>query len=210
VIDERLRRRYSEGRRKHGMRAADALRYARHPTYPPTEWLDHADRKEHEVDGFRVVVEVRPSEFDDDLSFLGEFTDKWEPGAHDRFQGQEPHWWSSLHGEYRYIVPTMTYEEHRKGLLDLKYGKAEADRLARSYVQRDIRRLEDYGNGWCMVGVVATVSLNGIELGGASVWGVESDSATEHFEELADEMVAEALEDARDNLDGLCRARRAS
>lgn len=75
------------------------------------------------------------------------------------------------------------------------------------YALQDSKRLEDFENGyWSMLGTVATVYVNGKELGRASVWGTESDSDESHFMELGRECLHEALAEAKTFIGELCRA----
>lgn len=64
-------------------------------------------------------------------------------------------------------------------------------------------RLRDWCNDdWGYVGVVVTVSAKGIELVTASLWGIESD-ACEYLVEVANELIPEAMEEARERIAGL-------
>lgn len=49
---------------------------------------------------------------------------------------------------------------------------------------------------WCYVGVVVTASREGVELGSASLWGIES-NAGDYLLDVANELAPEALEEAR-------------
>lgn len=68
------------------------------------------------------------------------------------------------------------------------------------YGAQDYARLCDYGNGWCAVGVCVTASAKGIELGRASLWGIDSDSGGDYFADVAEELAAEALASAEAKL----------
>lgn len=69
----------------------------------------------------------------------------------------------------------------------------------------DFERLRSWCNdGWNYVGVLVTASRDGIELGSASLWGIESD-AGDYLDEVATELVDDALTDARTTLESLCR-----
>jgi len=66
----------------------------------------------------------------------------------------------------------------------------------------------NYLKSWCddrwhYVGVIVTASKDGIELGRASVWGIESE-AEAHLLETANELAPEALTEARATLAKLC------
>lgn len=68
------------------------------------------------------------------------------------------------------------------------------------YAPEDVQRWRD--DEWFYVGVVLSVSRNGIELSdhAASLWGIEcnfSDTSNAYLSEVAQELEAEALETAR-------------
>lgn len=68
----------------------------------------------------------------------------------------------------------------------------------------DFERLRAWCNDeWHWCGVVVTAYRNGIELGSASLWGIESDSG-EYLEQVARELCEEAMEQAREALASLC------
>lgn len=64
-------------------------------------------------------------------------------------------------------------------------------------------RARTYGESWEMLGSIVTVSKAGVELGSASIWGTESDSDAAHFLELLNDLIPEALEEARAKLNEL-------
>jgi hypothetical protein len=68
------------------------------------------------------------------------------------------------------------------------------------YAPEDVQRWRD--NEWFYVGVVLSVSRNGVELSdhAASLWGIDcnfSDTSNAYLSEVAQELEAEALETAR-------------
>lgn len=72
---------------------------------------------------------------------------------------------------------------------------------ARAYAANAARADYEYLRAWCnddwhYVGVIVTASRNGIELGEASLWGIES-SDSSYLLETANELADEALTDAR-------------
>lgn len=73
------------------------------------------------------------------------------------------------------------------------------------YGRQDYARACDFGNGWSFVGIEVTAYRSGVQLGSASLWGIESDSGDEYFTEQALELAEEAISEARDNLIRLCR-----
>ena len=61
----------------------------------------------------------------------------------------------------------------------------------------DYERLRRYCDGhWSYVGVIVTASRDGIELGHASLWGLESD-AGDYLTDTANELADEALDEAK-------------
>ena len=49
---------------------------------------------------------------------------------------------------------------------------------------------------WSWIGVVVTASREGVELGSASLWGIESDAGA-YLVDTANNLIAEALADAK-------------
>ena len=70
----------------------------------------------------------------------------------------------------------------------------------------DAKRLERYGRDWNMRGCIVTASLNGIELGSGSLWGLESDMDDDQEKQFIDDLTAEAIDEAKKNLAELCEA----
>lgn len=86
-----------------------------------------------------------------------------------------------------------------------KHGSIEQADI--QYAVEDWERFEEYINGYlCALGCVVTVFVNGVEIADASVWGVESDSDGEYFNEVEADMLFEALVSAKEDLDRLRRA----
>ena len=134
-----------------------------------------------------------------DASWLGEYGDTWKPGCVDRRRGNygiRPLGW-------RYFYPCNTLEDTRRSLSKMGYSKHAAYTMARSYVLQDFCRLESLGQDWWLVGLIATAYLNGIELGGASLWGIESDG-DEYLDSVADDLTHEAVAEAIAARDSLC------
>lgn len=148
-------------------------------------------------DGFTIVVEKKDDD-DPDLSHLGEYYTMKGGAAvppypyYDRAlekvvtgpEGEE----ADLEEQHKYWNP----REYRY----ITLGSGDPD-----YLEQDAKRLESYGNGWCCVGVVVTATRSGVVLGRSSVWGIESDSDKSYFEEMAEEMITDALEEAKENLE---------
>lgn len=88
-------------------------------------------------------------------------------------------------------------------------GETPKQRAAKA-ARADFDRLRRYCAGdWCYTGVVVTCSRNGLELGRASLWGIESDSDS-YLDECAAELAEEALDEAKEALASLCQCDKAA
>lgn len=72
--------------------------------------------------------------------------------------------------------------------------RQQAAKAARSDFERLRRWCDDQ---WAYVGIEVVASQNGIKLGSASLWGIESD-AGDYLTETANELADEALKEARE------------
>lgn len=82
-------------------------------------------------------------------------------------------------------------------------GETARQKAARA-ARADFERLRAWcTDEWHWLGVVVTASRNGIELGRDSLWGIESD-AGEYLREVADDLAAQAIAEAREALADLC------
>lgn len=169
---------------------------------------DLVKRAEFEKDGFTCLVEVHLDTDYDFAEFRGTFTNTWEPNAivcpltNVDFTC------------YKYFVPENTAEYHEKELL--KQGKSPMDAyiLAKQYEREDMLIAGTPEKmGYAAYGVTCEVSremrqgaryVKKVVLGEAGLWGIEIgdhqyDSAP-YIDECANEMVQEALEDAKRTL----------
>lgn len=144
-------------------------------------------RAEEDVDGFLLVFTYRQEEYGVDLSWLGNFSDKYSKGAID--------WQEYINDgsdRLRNVLPWYTscnYDPHK-----------EENREA---VIADIQRLRDYGDVWDMGYLTVRVYKADIELGRASLGSIESDSEKHcqgYRDETAWELADEALVEARQML----------
>jgi len=79
-------------------------------------------------------------------------------------------------------------------------GQETKRQQAAKAARADFERLRAWCNDqWHWCGVVVTVSKEGIELGSASLWGIESD-AGDYLTEVANELLDEAMNEARAKL----------
>lgn len=75
---------------------------------------------------------------------------------------------------------------------------------AAAAAEADFARLKAWcEDDWYYVGVIVTASREGIELGSASLWGIESD-AEDYLVEVANELAEQAVEEAQAKLARLC------
>jgi len=186
--------------------ASQALIHARSAVARPTlDWQDDGRGKlvaTFKRNGFELRATAQPDDYAD-LSWIGSFTDKWQPGAVKR-QHVGRH-------EYAYFVPENPTDWHRRELRKLNYGKGEAALLAASYTRSDLHLLETYGDRWQEWLVTVTASRAGIELGQSSVGGVggsENHAKTlDYLTETAFELAGEAVDGAQDALGRLLATR---
>jgi hypothetical protein len=134
------------------------------------------EKETRELDNGAAVTVKRVLDEDPDLSYLGEFTDKYELGVW-KYAGV----YSFDRHTYKYFRPANSYHK---------------------YAKQDIRRIADYNKGhWCMTGVIVSLFLDGVEISHSSLWGIESDSDESHFTEVEQELIAECLSDAKKQSD---------
>ena len=137
-----------------------------------------------------------------DFSWLGEYTDKRrypetkDQKLVDRLSGavlDHTGFWRDERGR---IVEELSHEPHGREYQYTWHNNGH-ERIA--YALQDHRRLEDYNRGgWCFLGLVATVSFDGAEIGRGSLWGIESDSKPDFIATTEREIAHEALEQARE------------
>ena len=74
-----------------------------------------------------------------------------------------------------------------------------------AYIEQDYKRMEDLNKGyWSFIGIEVIASKEGIELGHASLWGIESNCGEEYKQEIIKDLTAEAQKEAEENLKKLC------
>lgn len=189
-----------------GIPARTALAWARGDDKPRAgwEWDTHGDTATIERDGFSLKLTI---EYDDypDTSYLGEWSDTFEPGAiavTDDMRYRP----AAFRIDWKWFIPGISAEEHRRGLSAMGYARHTADCLARSYVLRDMRRLSS--DTFALYVVSVSASREGIELGSACIGGVDIDDTRDmqaQFEDIADDygLIDEATSDARMSLKAL-------
>lgn len=175
---------------------------------------------EYEEDGDQAVtltpsdvpagLRVRVTWEDDDeadVSLLGKFTDKWEPGV---VVANKP---GSHAGHLlRYFLPSVTAAEQRRELWARGYSRGVAGRLAESYVRRDM----EMARTPTAVSVRVEVVADGpVPLGMASIHEVFLSDDEDTVDQVLDvveghSLVTEALAEARATLGTLADPHRES
>lgn len=177
--------------RNQGVPSSTAYHWARTPEVP--DLFDGEDFASWEKNGF--VLDARLAVDDlHDLSHLGSFSHRWEEGALAVDLRSHDSGW---------FIPAMTEGHQYASLRAMKFGRAEARRLARRYVREDHKRFAEFGDRWWMVRCTVRASREDVELGSAALWGIESDSDPSFFTETALELADEAIAEARIKLERL-------
>lgn len=118
---------------------------------------------------------VKTVDEEPDLSWLGHYASSYGPNDVYIDRQERGH---AERGQNRFFIsgrvtkPPRTSRERRE-------------------LEQDYRRMEDYGNGWVMVGVYAEadVLVNGVteRIRSGGLYGIESDSSAEYFDEVGQE-----------------------
>jgi hypothetical protein len=134
---------------------------------------------------------------DPDLSHLGRFSDTWEEGAIEHSKKDSR--------EYRWFIPAINAESHRKSLRERGYSKHEAWVRGRKHVREDYERYKSHGDRWFMMGCIVRATLHGITAF-ESLYGIESDSKPEYLRDVEEELMEQALSSLEAKLKKLSRA----
>jgi len=159
--------------------------------------LEH--RTLHSIGNVEVKVK-RIADYDTDLSWLGEFCQYREPQTEEQ---KLVHLATKLvldhHGIWRdergRIAPAPEDYRHSR---NYQYSFHDNGHDKIRYAVHDSRRLQDFNDGSLgCIGVVASVLVDGVEVGNASLWGIDSDSGEEYIVDTEREEAREALKEAR-------------
>jgi hypothetical protein len=156
--------------------------------------------------GFKLVAHVVEDDSSDN-SHLGEIwsNDRNRTYPDHRIKGDPIGMdYHEYDGEWvpRYwFVPQCDIDGERKAHRCDK-TRHEAWLRAQNSLRWDYTRLEQYGNSWSSVGVEVKAYKHGIELGSASLWGIESD-ADAYLVETAHDLAEEAIREANGALEEL-------
>ena len=155
-------------------------------------------RAEFQFDSFDICADIVFDHYAD-ISYLGEFTDKYSPEAI-----EVP---DSGPRDCKYFIPAIPIKE----TIDyyVKEGKSldEATELANEQALSNLYRAKDLGVTWNMIGILINVSKHGIKLGFNSIYGIEDDISDDELRNLVLDCVSEAIEDAKKNLAKLCECK---
>jgi len=138
-------------------------------------------------------------EIDDsyDISYLGEFTNKLSPGCITRRNPGR--------NEFKYFSPAQDHKELRNFFSTSGYSKHDADVKARQSIKNDFQHAEECGISWNPYGLIVNTYKAGVELGSASLWGIEFREDFENeMKRYALELQEEAVDEAQKTLKNLC------
>lgn len=204
--------------RGEGMGAMTALSYAKYlekGKREALEWEENARHDGHivrlEREGFDVLLSKSDAHDDYYLShdYLGKFKSERDMKPKEYAKALNHHRLARL-GEWdqtracKYFVPAISIAEHYRGLREMGYGRTLARELSREYVMRDYKRAVKLGEDWCFLNLDVTVYKDGVELGSASLCGVESDSDDGYIDETVLGLIPEAILEAKRTLKKLC------
>ena len=160
------------------------------------------------VDGFDVVARIvhdddttPPWDREDGHGLVSDWTRRAKEPGERILSGDHPY--------HRYYdVERATRIAKRDGWDTPPFGEGTAKEQATRAVDADYNALRLWcADEWWYVGIVLSVHRDGVELGGASLWGVDCNHPAgdnSYLSEVADELLPEAIEDARATLERLC------
>lgn len=181
--------------RGRGMKATAAFECA---TRPRLDYRENGETlvldlgEEIEREGLTVTVSMDPEQCPD-VSWLGEFTDKW---SRDALVNSH-----NVPNTYRYFVPGTTVGEHRRALSDLGYARGVAHALAVSYAHEDMKTARELEVWTVKVAVSKADVPLGTDYLGEVTLADDEDRAEQLAELVRDHgMVDTALAEARTTL----------
>jgi hypothetical protein len=173
--------------------------------------MDEPFEKRTEIrDGISYCIEFWYDYFGD-TSYIGEFSDTWEPGAIDRARWEKvstpcgTSWqYSWDRREYRWFIPGCALQEVRESAAyysnELGMSRHEAWVKATRIPITQHSMLESYGKDWWHIGISVKAYVNGMEVACASLWGIE-DGYDYDPEAYHDEVVEELIGECRHELE---------
>lgn len=98
----------------------------------------------------------------------------------------------------RFTESSVVHRGPARTYWGLYHGNMEYIEESKERIRRFMR------DEWSFIGVTVTASKAGVELGRASVWGIESDSGNPVLNEVAGDLQHEAITEAKKKLEELC------
>jgi hypothetical protein len=177
---------------------------------PDLRWNGDTD----EVDGFTYTLSIEDDDWgmpieDFDMA-LGTITEHPEKRSSWKIDPDIAHNYTDRRDYYGEGIELYWNPMEEIEALSGHYHKAGASKqvareMALASEKAMMKRRLGYGDMWNYAAVSVTVSKNGVELGSASVGGVESDcDENGHLEELVHDLASEALPQAKATLKSLC------
>lgn len=184
-------------RSRHFMPIAHALRIARYEAASAPagyEFLDELHDSESEVSGVVSGVDVRVVIEADHDSHIGEddvtgiFTDQWSEGCV-KNTGAE-------HNSLKWYQPSNdtlqnTYRELRQAGMSKSVARERYDQIVQDEMEADRTR--------AYLGVIVTLSLDGVELAESSLWGIDAPEDNDNVPYLisvAHDLIGDAMRQA--------------
>lgn len=175
MINQETYEAYKRIRQEHPrISALSAWHYVKHErkqaSYPTLEWEDKYYKRHAQtiIDGFTVHITIEDDWDHNWLDGRGKFSDNFVLGA--IFNPRSTY----DRNTYRCFIPDTTEQQHYDGLIKLGYGKQEARKMARSYVQEDMKIASDPEKaGYYAALITVKAFKNGVELGWDTLGGIE-------------------------------------
>lgn len=157
--------------------AATRLSWARDETRRSAEWSDLEFDSNMTAritrDGFSVHVQYTYDEYPD-VSFLGEYTDNWQPGAIKHLGGWHTSYDGTPYGApdahtYGWFIPANSAEEVRQWYRKAGHGRHDAWLAGQRQARKDYERRDDI----TVYVLKVTAYRAGVELGFDCVGGID-------------------------------------
>ena len=192
-----------------GMRASSALSCAKNAHKVPSYEWEYARSQNGfkefttKQDGFTIHVIAQYDNSGDSFFLDGEFISKYQDGCIPHPEAHKNNG-SRRNDVMPYFMPNVTYADHYSALR-YDHGKHEAHTLARKYVLESLKRALQCGNHWSPLDIFAYVSREGVKLAYHCVGGFATDYSDEDLSFAAEDIIYEAMAEAKDKLAALCK-----
>lgn len=187
--------------RDKGIPAKYALAYVRETQRQPVHsWLADLDTKDTVTGAIGPFVVVVKVEVDEDghhgeYDTHGMFTDERAPG---NLRNTCRDW----NTDYEWYQPATLASDYRAEYRRTGMSRGVAAEAAAAQVRQDMH--DDAGREW--FGVIASVTVDGMELAEHALWGVDTIpgyNRTPYFVGVAEQLIAGATDEARDAIPGM-------